>query len=117
MKVIIKIDDYYPEQDSVVIRISRLHSFKSIDEHRTFAIDCYDIDKTTIESFVDGLIFKVKHLIQEQDENEKILESNTPVEIDGELELDFQKIIGKNIETKIPVEGRNRLLNMRRVHL
>ena len=67
MKVIIKIDDYYAEQDSVVIRISRLHSFKSIDEHRTFAIDCYDIDKTTIEFYKDK--FNAKTVISIKNKN------------------------------------------------
>ena len=87
---------------------------KTIDEHRTFAIEIYDLDMTDNESFIDSLVFKVKHLLQEQEENEPILDENTPIEIGGEL--DIENLLGKNIEGKIWYRG-TRLLKMRRVEL
>ena len=66
------------------------------------------------ESFIDSLIFKVKHLLQEQEENEPILDENIPIEIGGEL--DIQNLLGKNIEGKIWYRG-TRLLKMRRIEL
>ena len=69
---------------------------------------------TNTESFIDSLVFKVKHLLQEQDENEPILDENTPIEIGGEL--DIQNLLGKNIESKIWYRG-TRLLKMRRIEL
>ena len=114
MKVIVKIEEYLPDTQQIVIKICRLHSHKTIDDHRTFAIEIYDLDMTDNESFIDSLVFKVKHLLQEQEENEPILDENTPIEIGGEL--DIENLLGKNIEGKIWYRG-TRLLKMRRVEL
>ena len=114
MKVITKIVEYLPDTQQIVIKICRLHSHTTIDEHRTFAIEIYDLDMTDNESFIDSLVFKVKHLLQEQEENEPILDENTPIEIGGEL--DIENLLGKNIEGKIWYRG-TRLLKMRRVEL
>ena len=114
MKVIVKIEEYLPDTQQTVIKICRLHSHKTIDDHRTFAIEIYDLDMTDNESFIDSLVFKVKHLLQEQEENEPILDENTPIEIGGEL--DIENLLGKNIEGKIWYRG-TRLLKMRRVEL
>ena len=114
MKVITKIVEYLPDTQQIVIKICRLHSHKTIDEHRTFAIEISDLDMIDTESFIDSLIFKVKHLLQEQEENEPILDKNTPIEIGGEL--DIQSLVGKIIKGKINHRG-SRLLKMRRVEL
>ena len=68
MKVITKIIEYLPDTQQIVIKICRLHSHKTIDEHRTFAIEISDLDMIDTESFIDSLIFKVKHLLQEQED-------------------------------------------------
>ena len=114
MKVITKILEYLPDTQQIVIKICRLHSHKTIDEHRTFAIEIDDLDMLDTESFIDSLIHKVKHLIQEQDENQPILDDNTPIEVDGEL--DIHSLIGKVIEGRI-YQRETRLLKMRRVEL
>tara|TARA_B100000519_G_C13893879_1_gene274257 strand:+ start:160 stop:504 length:345 start_codon:yes stop_codon:yes gene_type:complete len=114
MKVITKIVEYLPDTQQIVIKLCRLHSHKTIDEHRTFAIEISDLDMLDNESFIDTLIYKVKHLIQEQDENQPVLDDNTPIEIDGEL--DIQNLVGKVIEGKI-YHRETRLLKMRRVEL
>ena len=82
MKVIIKIDEYLEDENYIIFRIARLNSHKKIDDHRTFSVDCSDLDTTDTESFVDSLIFKYKHLIQEQDENQDLLKENEPVNVD-----------------------------------
>ena len=109
-----KFIDYLTDTHLIVIKICRLHSHKTIDEHRTFAIEISDLDMLDNESFIDTLIHKVKHLIQEQDENQPILDDNIPIEIDGEL--DIQNLVGKVIEGKI-YHRETRLLKMRRVKL
>ena len=114
MKVIIKIEENLPDTEQIVMRICSLHSHKTIDEHRTYAIGTSDLDMTDAECFIDSLIFKVKHLLQQQEENEPILDKNTPIEIDGEL--DIQSLVGKIIKGKINHRG-SRLLKMRRVEL
>ena len=114
MNVIIKIDEYLPDTQQIVMRICTLHSHKIIDEYRTYAIELSDLNMLDHESFMDSLINKVKHLIQQQNENEPILDGNTPFEIDGEL--DIQKLVGKVIEGKV-YNGKTRLLKMRRIEL
>ena len=69
MNVIIKIDEYLPDTQQIIMRICRLHSLKKIDDYMKYADDIFDLDLTDTESFIDSLVFKVKHLLQEQDEN------------------------------------------------
>ena len=114
MKVIVKIEEYLPDTQQIVIKICRLHSHKTIDDHRTFAIEIYDLDMTDNESFIDSLVFKVKHLLQEQEENEPILDDNIPIEISGKL--DIQNLVGKVLKGKVNHRG-SRLLKMRRIEL
>jgi len=115
MKVILKIDEYLQEKNSVVFKTCRLHSHKSIDEFGAKVVNCDDLNMTDCESFIESLINKVSNdRIESQDESEGILDSNIPVEITGEL--DFQRLIG------VVVQGRlsnkiNRRLKMRRIEL
>ena len=115
MKVIIKIDEYLSERNSVVFKTCRLNSHKSIDEYESKIVDCHDLNMTDIETFIESLINKVSNeRIASQDESEGILDSNIPIEITGEL--DFQRLIG------VVVQGRlsnkiNRRLKMRRIEL
>ena len=115
MKVIIKIDEYLQERNSVIFKTCRLNSHKSIDEFEAKVVDCHDLNMTDAETFIESLINKVSSdRIESQDENEGVLDSNTPVKISGEL--DFEKLIG------VVVQGRlsnkiNRRLKMRRIEL
>ena len=111
MNVIVKIEEYLPDTQQIIMRICALHTHKIIDEYRTYAIEISDLNMLDHESFMDSLINKVKHLIQQQDENEPILDDNIPFEIDGEL--DIQNLVGKVIGGKI-YNGKSRLLKMRR---
>ena len=114
MKVIIKIDEYLENENYIVFRIARLNSHKKINEHRTFSVDCSDLDTTDTESFIDSLIFKYKHLIQEQDENQELLKENIPVNVDEELDL--KSIVGKVIEGRA-FDRSTRMLKMKRILL
>ena len=114
MKVIIKIDEYLENENYIVFRIARLNSHKKINEHRTFSVDCSDLDTTDTESFIDSLIYKYKHLIQEQDENQELLKENIPVNVDEELDL--KSIVGKVIEGRA-FDRSTRMLKMRRILL
>ena len=114
MRVIIKIDEYLENENYIVFRIARLNSHKKINDHRTFSVDCSDLDVTDTESFIDSLIFKYKHLIQEQDENQELLKENIPVNVDEELDL--KSIVGKVIEGRA-FDRSTRMLKMRRILL
>ncbi len=114
MRVIIKIDEYLEDENYIVFRIARLNSHKKINDHRTFSVDCSDLDTTDTETFIDSLIFKYKHLIQEQDENQELLKENIPVNVDEELDL--KSIVGKVIEGRA-FDRSTRMLKMRRIQL
>ena len=112
MKVIIKIEQYLPDTEQITFRICGLHSHKTINDYRDYAIEISDLDMTDTESCIDSLVFKVKHLLQEQDENEPILDENTPVDVDEELDL--KSIVGKVIEG-IAFDRSTRMLKMKRI--
>ncbi len=114
MRVIIKIDEYLEDENYIVFRIARLNSHKKINDHRTFSVDCSDLDTTDTETFIDSLIFKYKHLIKEQDENQELLKENIPVNVDEELDL--KSIVGKVIEGRA-FDRSTRMLKMRRILL
>ena len=113
MKVIIKIDEYLPERNSVVFKTCRLNSHKSIDEFEAKVVDCHDLNMTDCETFIESLANKISHRIDTQDEKQGVSESNKPVEITGEL--DFEKLIGVVVQGR--VSNRTRLLKMRKVDL
>ena len=114
MKVILKIDEYLQEKNSVVFKTCRLHSHKSIDEFGAKVINCDDLNMTDCETFIESLINKVSNdRIDIQDESEGRLDSNIPNEITGEL--DFEKLIGVVVQGR--VSKGTRLLKMRKIEL
>ena len=113
MKVIIKINEYLPERNSVVFKTCRLHSHKSIDELGAKVVNCDDLNMTDCETFIESLANKISHRIDTQDEKQGIYESNKPVEITGEL--DFEKLIGVVVQGR--VSKGTRLLKMRKIEL
>tara|TARA_B000000557_G_scaffold115932_1_gene93926 strand:- start:545 stop:892 length:348 start_codon:yes stop_codon:yes gene_type:complete len=115
MKAIIKIDEYLPDKNSIVVKICNLHSQKPIDEYTAKIVNCDKFDTTDIELFIDGLMKKSgAGRIQTQEEKLPILEENKPIEIKGEL--DFENIIGKVLEGKVD-DWRKKALKMRKVEL
>ena len=114
MKVILKIEEYIREKNSVVFKTCRLHSHKSIDEFGAKVVNCDDLNMTDCESFIESLVNKVsRNRINAQDEKQGIIESNKPVEITGEL--DFEKLIGVVVQGR--VSKGTRLLKMRKIEL
>ena len=115
MRVIIKILEYLSERDAVVLRTCRLNSHKPIDEYPEKVVDCFDLNKNDTEDFIQSLVHKISEgLISEQDENEGILDDNTPIKPTGEL--DFEKIVGKVFEAR-PTIRTFRPLKVRRIEL
>ena len=113
MKVILKIEEYLQEKNSVVFKTCRLHSHKSIDEFGAKVVNCDDLNMTDSETFIESLANKISHRIDTQDEKQGIYESNKPVEITGEL--DFEKLIGVVVQGR--VSKGTRLLKMRKIEL
>ena len=100
MKAIIKIDEYLPDKNSIVVKICNLHSQKPIDEYTAKIVNCDKFDTTDIELFIDGLMKKSgAGRIQTQEEKLPILKENVPEQVSGELDL--QSLVGKVIEGKV----------------
>lgn len=115
MKAIIKIDEYLPDKNSIVVKICNLHSQKPIDEYTAKIVNCDKFDTTDIELFIDGLMKKSgAGRIQTQEEKLPILKENVPEQVSGELDL--QILVGKVIEGKVD-DWRKKPLKMRKVEL
>ena len=114
MKYIIKILEYLPERDAVVMRSCRLNSHKPIDEYPEKVIDCSSLNKTDTEYFINSLVDHAAGLIDEQDYDQGILDENLPIKPIGEL--DFEKIIGKVFQANTTWR-KSRLLKVRRIEL
>lgn len=114
MKVIFKIQKYYPDDKTIEVKLCRLHSHKPIDEYSAKAVGLDKLDLEDYSSFVDSLCRVTDHRINVQDENELILKENIPIKVDGEL--DIHNLIDKVIEGKIYDRG-TCLLKMRRIEL
>ena len=114
MKYIIKILEYLPERDAVIMRSCRLNSHKPIDEYPEKVIDCSSLNKTDTEYFINSLIDYAAGLIDEQDHDQGILDENLPIKPTGEL--DFEKIVGKLFEAR-PTTRNSRPLKVRRIEL
>jgi len=115
MRVIIKILEYLPERDGVIFRSCRLNSHKPIDEYPAKVVDCHDLNKNDTEDFIQSLVDKVSEgRINQQDEDEGILDENTPIDATGEL--DFENIVGKIFQARPTIRAIRRL-KMRRIEL
>jgi len=113
MKVILKIEEYLPERNSVVVKINRLHSNKSIDELGAKVVNCNDLNIENTELFFESLANKISHRIDTQESCQPILDDNQPDEIVGDL--DFNKLIGKVVQTRIT--NGLKTIGMRRIEL
>ena len=115
MKSIIKIDEYLPDRNSIIVKVCNLHSQKPIDDYTAKVVNCDDLDTTDVEIFVDGLMKKSgARRIQTQEEKLPILKENVPEKVSGELDL--QSLVGKVIEGKVD-DWRKKPLKMRKVEL
>ena len=115
MKSIIKIDEYLPDRNSIIVKVCNLHSQKPIDDYTAKVVNCDDLDTTDVEIFVDGLMKKSgARRIQTQEEKLPILKENVPEQVSGELDL--QSLVGKVIEGKVD-DWRKKALKMRKVEL
>ena len=114
MKTIIKIIKHQPEDKCVSVKICRLHSHKSIDDYDSKRVEYGGLNFTDNETFVDSLVQKSKHRVENQDDKESILDNNIPEEVSGELNI--VGLVGKVIEAKINYQG-TRLLKVRRIEL
>tara|TARA_B100001057_G_scaffold264541_1_gene264738 strand:- start:1245 stop:1589 length:345 start_codon:yes stop_codon:yes gene_type:complete len=114
MNIILKIEEYLPDRNAVVVKLCRLNSHKPIDDFGAKVVDCDGLDLIDTESFIESLISRMSYRINEQDNQSEILEENKPESVIGDL--DIQSLVGKVIGGAV-TSRKIRHLRMRRVNL
>lgn len=115
MKIIYKIHRYNPETNRISVSFCNLKSSKPIDEYKSYAVDCNDLDMFDVQSFSESLIVKSgQRRIETQDEKLETIEQNIPQDINGIF--DIRDLVGKVICVK-GFDKKIKRLPMRRVNL
>ena len=112
--IIFKILDYFPEQNSISVKFSKLKSIIPIDNFKSYAIDLNGLDLSDFDSFSNELVQKFGlRISQNQEDRQETINENIPEEIDN---FDIKNMIGKVVEGKY--YSRNRYpLKVRRVEI
>ncbi len=96
MKGIFKIEEYFPDRNSISVKFCRPYSQKPIDEYTSRFFSCDDLDFYDAESFADSLMTKFgERRIEKQERKNGILEENKPVKVTDKF--DIRDLIGKVI--------------------
>ena len=117
MKIIFKIEEYYPDTKQVVIRYCRQNAPKPISEYPAKAVSTENYD-TSFDSrnLIESIAQYGYSKILAQEENEETLSENMPVDIPNSLNI--ADYVGKVIcvEDRYATE-RMRSRKMRRVDI
>ena len=113
MKNILKITEYLPDTQQIVVRYARKNTHKDIDEYVKKAVDLKELYLYDCETFSKSLMRKYGESSIEKAENETV-GFNKCEKIFGKLDL--QNLIGKVIEVDSD-EYRREIIKMRRVEL
>ena len=109
MKIIYKIHRYNPETNRISVSFCNLKSRKPIDEYKSYAVDCDDLDLFDVDSFSESLANKSGvRRIEKQESKLETIEENIPTNLQGDFEI--QDLVGKVIcvkryNRKIPSNG------------
>ena len=102
MKTIFKIEEYYPEDNQVVIRYCRQHSPKPISEYpaKCVSTEKYDVSFDS-QNLVESIAQYGYRKVLTQEDDEETLPENVPEDIPNSL--DIADYVGK----VFCVEGKN----------
>ena len=109
MKILIKIEEYLPETQQIVVKFCSSQSEKSIDDVRALAIDLDKLELFDTELFLESLALH----------GQQIIDRYKQLQFGEEIEngpLDITKLLGKTIERK-KFPRTKKMLPMRRVEL
>ena len=118
MKVIFKVNEYFPDTRQISLSMCKATSRKSIDEHSKTMVNLDDLDYHDSETFVEALLNRSgDKRIKEDNDTETVLPENTSEVIAGDLNI--QDIVGKVIEGNVrdSYSRKKSILKMRRVEL
>ena len=108
MKTIFKIEEYYPEDNQVVIRYCRQHSPKPISEYpaKCVSTEKYDVSFDS-QNLVESIAQYGYRKVLTQEDNEETLPENVPEDIPNSLNI--ADYVGK----VLCVEGKDATEKMR----
>tara|TARA_A100001234_G_C12625320_1_gene385845 strand:- start:986 stop:1315 length:330 start_codon:yes stop_codon:yes gene_type:complete len=109
MKILMKIEEYLPETQQIVVKFCSSQSEKSIDDVQPLAIDLNKLELFDTELFLESLAIQGQKVIDkyEQLQYGEVIE-NGP--------LDITKLIGRTIEREEFPRNKKMIL-MRRIEL
>lgn len=113
MRAIFKIEEHLPETEQIVVRFTRLHAPKLIEEYRPVAISYSKLDCNDVESFAQSLMRMHGDYMVKAQENEEPVINKTEI-VSGEL--DISSLVGRVIECKVD-DYKRAILKMKRVEL
>ena len=118
MKVIFKVNEYFPDTRQISLSMCKATSRKSIDEHKKTIVGLDELGYYDSESFVKAIIDRSGNTrIKEDNDSETVLPENVSEVITGDLNM--QDIVGKVIEGNVHdyYSRKKSILKMRRVEL
>tara|TARA_A100001035_G_C27740248_1_gene481171 strand:- start:868 stop:1197 length:330 start_codon:yes stop_codon:yes gene_type:complete len=109
MKILMKIEEYLPETQQIVVKFCSSQSEKSIDDVQPLAIDLNKLELFDTELFLESLAIQGQKVIDkyEQLQYGEVIE-NGP--------LDITKLIGRTIERE-EFPRNKKMIPMRRIEL
>ena len=109
MKILMKIEEYLPETQQIVVKFCSSQSEKSIDDVQLLAIDLNKLELFDTELFLESLAIRGQQVIDkyEQLQYGEVIE-NGP--------LDITKLIGRTIERE-EFPRNKKMIPMRRIEL
>ena len=109
MKILMKIEEYLPETQQIVVKFCSSQSEKSIDDVQPLAIDLNKLELFDTELFLESLAIRGQQVIAkyEQLQYGEVIE-NGP--------LDITKLIGRTIERE-EFPRNKKMIPMRKIEL
>ena len=100
MKIIFKIDAYYPDENRIEVRFCDEKSNAAIDEYKLYSINYEELDMIDSDIFTDSLIRKHGlRIVEKQIDKRRTHPDNISKSISSE-ELKLENLVGKVIEGK-----------------
>ena len=100
MKLIFKINEYFPDTRQISFTMCKSTSKKSIDDHTPSLIGLDELDYWDGESFVHAIVNRIGEIkVREENKSETSLPQNASEVIAGDINI--QDLIGKVIEGEI----------------
>tara|TARA_Y100000992_G_scaffold77353_1_gene48972 strand:+ start:4527 stop:4874 length:348 start_codon:yes stop_codon:yes gene_type:complete len=115
MELIIKIEEYLPETNKIIVKVSRLRSQQLIENCIPWPVNLNRLDTYDLETFTQSLIKTFGNsMLKEQESREPIVNNIDIDEATGEF--DVENLVGKVIKCKTNTR-KVELLKVRKVEL